>query len=69
MPLVTKQIEEVKHDVIDPVIKSISSHEKFDVIFVIMIVLLLFAFKNVTAFIIKTLGIVFVMAGLYTLFL
>lgn len=65
MPLVTETVEHAKNVVSEP--KQLSSGDKFDVLFVLMIVLLLFAFKNVTAFIMKAIGALILILGTYTL--
>ncbi len=65
MPLVTETVEHAKNVVSEP--KQLSSGDKFDVLFVLMIVLLLFAFKNVTAFIMKAAGALILILGTYTL--
>ena len=68
MPFVIKPIEEIKSNVEEMQVDSFSNNEKFDVLLVIMIVLLMFAFKNVTAFIMKLVGALIVGLGVYTLF-
>lgn len=65
MPLVTETVEQTKEVLSSP--KQMSSGDKFDVLFVLMIVLLMFAFKNITAFIMKALGALILILGTYTL--
>jgi len=67
MPFELKQLEEVKTEVLDPVIGQLSNSEKFDVLFVIMIVLLMYAFRGVTAFIFKLIGAAIIVGGVFTL--
>jgi len=67
MPLTLQTVQEVK--TVAKEAPSFSSGEKMDVLFVIMIVLLLFAFKNVTAFLMKGAGLIVLGLGVYTLLL
>jgi|LauGreDrversion4_2_1035121.scaffolds.fasta_scaffold420909_2 hypothetical protein len=67
MPLTLQTVQEVK--TVAKEAPSFSSGEKMDVLFVIMIVLLMFAFKNITAFIMKGAGLIVLGLGLYTLLL
>jgi hypothetical protein len=62
-----KPIETLKQEHIDPIIGKFSNNEKFDVLFVIMIVLLLFAFSKITSFIFRGIGVVIIALGIYTL--
>ena len=65
MPLVTETVQQTKEVLSSP--KQMSSGDKFDVLFVLMIVLLMFAFKNITAFIMKASGVLILILGTYTL--
>ena len=65
MPLVTETVEQTKEVLSSP--KQMSSGDKFDVLFVLMSVLLIFAFKNITAFIMKASGVLILILGTYTL--
>lgn len=67
MPFIMKPIEEVKSNIEEIRNDSFSNTEKFDVLLVVMIILLMFAFKNVTAFIMKMIGALIIGLGLYTL--
>lgn len=73
MPFSVKPIEEtiaqVEQQVSDINIEKFTNSEKFDVLFVIMIVLLMFAFSRFTAVIFKLIGAVIIGLGVYTLFL
>jgi len=73
MPFSVKPIEEtitqVEQQVSNINIEKFTNSEKFDVLFVIMIVLLMFAFSRFTAVIFKLIGAVIIGLGVYTLFL
>ena len=67
--VIDKKVEEVQQQVIQPSFDKVTNSEKFDILFVIMIVLLMFAFKNVTAFIMKMIGALIIGLGIYALVL
>ena len=62
-----KMVEEVQQQTIQPFIEITSNSEKFDVMFVIMVVLLMFTFSRLTSIIFKVLGSIIITFGLYTL--
>ena len=62
-----KMVEEVQQQTIQPFIEITSNSEKFDVMFVIMVVLLMFTFSRLTSIILKVLGSIIITFGLYTL--
>lgn len=62
-----KMVEEVQQQTIQPFIEITSNSEKFDVMFVIMVVLLMFTFSRLTSIIFKALGSIIIAFGLYTL--
>jgi hypothetical protein len=62
-----KMVEEVQQQTIQPFIEITSNSEKFDVMFVIMVVLLMFTFSRLTSIIFKVLGSIIIAFGLYTL--
>lgn len=69
MPFIVKPIEEIKTEIINPTVDKINQGDKMDVVLVILIVLLMFVFRGITAFLLKAIGVVIIAAGLYTLLL
>ena len=69
MPFIVKQIEEIKTEILNPTVDKINQGDKMDVVLVILIVLLMFVFRSITAFLLKAIGAVIIAIGLYTLFL
>jgi hypothetical protein len=69
MPFIVKPIEEIKTEILNPTIDKINQGDKMDVVLVILIVLLMFVFRSITAFLLKAIGAVIIAIGLYTLFL
>jgi len=69
MPFIVKPIEEIKTEILNPTVDKINQGDKMDVVLVILIVLLMFVFRSITAFLLKAIGAVIIGAGLYTLFL
>ena len=69
MPFIVKPIEEIKTEILNPTVDKINQGDKMDVVLVILIVLLMFVFRGITAFLLKAIGAVIIGAGLYTLFL
>ena len=69
MPFIVKPIEEIKTEILNPTVDKINQGDKMDVVVVILIVLLMFVFRSITAFLLKAIGPVIIAIGLYTLFL
>ena len=69
MPFIVKPIEEIKTEILNPTVDKINQGDKMDVVLVILIVLLMFVFRGITAFLLKAIGAVIIAIGLYTLFL
>ena len=69
MPFIVKPIEEIKTEILNPTVDKINEGDKMDVVLVILIVLLMFVFRSITAFLLKAIGAVIIAIGLYTLFL
>ena len=69
MPFIVKPIEEIKTEILNPTVDKINQGDKMDVVLVILIVLLMFVFLSITAFLLKAIGAVIIAIGLYTLFL
>ena len=69
MPFIVKPIEEIETEILNPTVDKINQGDKMDVVLVILIVLLMFVFRGITAFLLKAIGAVIIGAGLYTLFL
>jgi hypothetical protein len=69
MPFIVKPIEEIKTEILNPTVDKINQGDKMDVVLVILIVLLMFVFRSITAFLFKAIGAVIIAIGLYTLFL
>ena len=69
MPFIVKPIEEIKTEILNPSVDKINQGDKMDVVLVILIVLLMFVFRSITAFLLKAIGAVIIAIGLYTLFL
>ena len=69
MPFIVKPIEEIKTEILNPTVDKINQGDKIDVVLVILIVLLMFVFRSITAFLLKAIGAVIIAIGLYTLFL
>ena len=69
MPFIVKPIEEIKTEILNPTVDKINQGDKMDVVLVILIVLLMFVFPSITAFLLKAIGAVIIAIGLYTLFL
>ena len=69
MPFIVKPIEEIKTEILNPTVYKINQGDKMDVVLVILIVLLMFVFRSITAFLLKAIGAVIIAIGLYTLFL
>ena len=69
MPFIVKPIEEIKTEILNPTVDKINQGDKIDVVLVILIVLLMFVFRGITAFLLKAIGAVIIAIGLYTLFL
>ena len=68
MPFIVKPIEEIKTEILNPTVDKINQGDKMDVVLVILIVLLMFVFRSITAFLLKAIGAVIIAIGLYTLF-
>ena len=69
MPFIVKPIEEIKTEILNPTVDKINQGDKMDVVLVLLIVLLMFVFRSITAFLLKAIGAVIIAIGLYTLFL
>ena len=69
MPFIVKSIEEIKTEILNPTVDKINQGDKMDVVLVILIVLLMFVFRSITAFLLKAIGAVIIAIGFYTLFL
>ena len=69
MPFIVKPIEEIKTEILNPTVDKINQGDKMDVVLVMLIVLLMFVFRSITAFLLKAIGAVIIAIGLYTLFL
>ena len=67
MPFIVKPIEEIKTEIINPTVDKINQGDKMDVVLVILIVLLMFVFRGITAFLFKAIGVVIIGLGIYTL--
>ena len=67
MPFIVKPIEEIKTERLNPTVDKINQGDKMDVVLVILIVLLMFVFRSITAFLFKAIGVVIIGLGIYTL--
>tara|TARA_R110000824_G_scaffold247627_2_gene436675 strand:- start:1674 stop:1886 length:213 start_codon:yes stop_codon:yes gene_type:complete len=69
MPFITETVEETISDLKTQTDDLVNTGDKSDVVFVILIVVVLWAFSRFTAIILKSVGAIIVALGLYTLFL
>ena len=69
MPFITETVEETIGEIKTHTDDLVNTGDKSDVVFVILIVVVLWAFSRFTAIILKSVGAIIVALGLYTLFL
>ncbi len=69
MPFITETVEETIDEIKTHTDDLVNTGDTSDVVFVMLIVLVLWAFSKFTAIILKSIGAIILALGLYTLFL